>query len=48
MTLNFAAAAHSLVYMGKGLLGIFVVIAIIYGLIVVLNLATNKRKKSEE
>lgn len=44
MTWDISAFAHNLIYMGKGMLCIFVVIGVLIGITALLNVLTKKRK----
>ena len=48
MNINFDGFIDTLPYMGKGMLGIFVVTAVIILTIVILNKASSPKKKSDD
>lgn len=48
MEINFEAFLASLPYMGKGMLGIFIVTAVIVGLVSVINAIPEKKDKQDK
>lgn len=46
--MNFKGFLESLLIMGKGMLSIFAVMLVIYGMIVLLNRVTSKKEKKKD